>query len=109
MLAGLVGKPAVPVMVTLFPLPQPFLFLETFGLLNLLALLGLTILLQPGSAPRQRITIDPLRRLPHPLGKAASRIQGLTPLRLVLALTLAGLPCRAQPGRKVLSLIGTVA
>mgnify|MGYP001544626164 len=61
-------KPVIPIVVTLFPLPQPFLFFKTLGLLHPLALLGLAILLQLGSAPCQRLTVDPLRRFPHALG-----------------------------------------
>ena len=71
---NLMGKPVVPVMVTVFPLPQPFLLLEELSLLHPLALLGLTILLQLGSPPGQRLAVEPPRRLPHPLGQTTSRL-----------------------------------
>lgn len=62
------GKPAVPVVVAGFPLPQPFLLplllLQTLGLLHPLAFLGLPAFLQPRGGLGQRSPVDPLRGLP---------------------------------------------
>ena len=44
-LAGSVGKPAVPVVVAGFPLPQPLLLLQALGLLHPLAFLSLPVFL----------------------------------------------------------------
>ena len=67
-LAGSVGKPAVPVVVAGFPLPQPLLLplllLQALGLLHPLAFLGLPAFLQPCCGLGQRSPVDPLCRLP---------------------------------------------